>query len=268
MKNLELLACALEYMERHLQEEICTEDIASACYCSKSTLEKLFRNVNHISIRDYLIRRRMTVAARVLVENPEISVLEVGLRYGYGTPESFSRAFSQVWNCSPSVFRKRERTAELFPRINLPLESGDEYMKNRRNFEISELYDLFCSRKDCYFICCDIKCLIPINDISIKAGDLAILETMNRMENAAGEEDIVFRIGGDEFAMLTSSSDITYAEKIVKEIMSHNGETFEFEGKAIPLNLYAGVVKVEMSTVKYDKLFTELHQALKDVKLN
>ena len=40
MSKLELLAEALEYMEQHLQEDLHTEDLAAACYCSKSTIEK------------------------------------------------------------------------------------------------------------------------------------------------------------------------------------------------------------------------------------
>lgn len=61
MNQLEILSCSLEYIENHLESDIRTEDVARACYCSKSTLEKLFRCINNISVRDYLIRRRMTV---------------------------------------------------------------------------------------------------------------------------------------------------------------------------------------------------------------
>lgn len=267
MKNLELLANALEFIEEHLQDDIRTEDIADACYCSKSTIDKLFRNVNHISVRDYLIRRRMTIAARLLVTKPEMTTLDVGLQCGYSTPESFCRAFLQVWNCNPSVFRKSRRASELFPKIGMPLMDGGNNMSGRRRFEVSELYDLFRSRKGCYFVCCDIRSLIPINEISIKAGDLAILESMKRMEDAAGPEDVVFRIGGDEFVMLTDSKDIVYAEKIAEAIRAKNGEPVAFEGKEIPLSLYVSVVKVEMSNIKYDELFKELQSALKISKL-
>lgn len=59
MNNMDLLAGALQYMEDHLCDEIRTEDVAAACFCSKSTLEKLFRCVNNITVREYLVRRRM-----------------------------------------------------------------------------------------------------------------------------------------------------------------------------------------------------------------
>ena len=98
MSKLELLAEALEYVEQHLQEDLHTEDVAAACYCSKSTIEKLFRQVNHISVRDYVIRRRMTKAARTLVEHPEMNLLDVAITYGYSSNEAFTRVFCQTWN--------------------------------------------------------------------------------------------------------------------------------------------------------------------------
>lgn len=271
MNSMELLTDALDYMECHLHEEIKTEDVAKACFCSKSTLEKLFRCVNHISMRDYLIRRRMTKAARMLLEQPQRNILDIALQYGYGSNEAFSRAFKQVWNCKPSEFRSRNegeayRFSELFPRLYEPMENGDKYMSERRHVDISELYDLFVTRKDCYFVCCDIKSLVPINEIARKAGDLAILETLHRMQEAAGEEDFVFRIGGDEFALLTDSADINYAEQIAEKIREKNGQPFVYEEKQLPLSLHVGVARMEKSRVRYNELFTGLHNAIIESK--
>lgn len=217
MSKLELLAGALAYMEEHLDEKIRTEDIAEVCYCSKSTLEKLFKCVNGVSVRDYLIRRRMTKAARELVEEPKQDILTIAIKYGYSSNESFTRAFKQVWNCKPSEYRKK-RYFELFPRLEIPLEIGDEYMKTRRNYDISQLYDLFVERSNCYFVCCDIKSLNPINEKSHKAGDLAIIEAMRRMDAVAGETDVVFRIGGDEFVLLTDNTNENYAKLLAEKI--------------------------------------------------
>lgn len=265
--NIGLLAEALEYIELHISDEICTEDIAKACYCSKSTLEKLFRYVNGISVHDYLVRRRMMKAARLLIQEPELPILDIALRYGYGTNESFSRAFRNVWNLNPSEFRSEGRFSELYPRLLTPDLKGDDYMKQRKPVDISELYDFFVSRRDCYFVCCDIKSLIPINEISRRAGDLAILETMRRMSGAAGEEDVVFRIGGDEFALLTNSGNEEYARQIADQVRAHNGESFDYEGQQIPLSLYVGVTRFEKGTLKYDELFSGLHHAVKELKM-
>ena len=260
MQHIELLMAAFEYIEIHLCDEIRTEDIACACFCSKSTLEKLFRRVYHTSVHEYIIRRRMMLAARKISGQPEISILDIALEYGYSTHESFTRAFEQIWNCKPSEFRNAKFT-ELFPRLTAPPMKGDNYIMQKRHVDISELYDLFQERKDCFFVLCDIKHMIDINEISHKAGDLAILEQMRRMTAASGEEDIVFRIGGDEFCILTSSSEIAYAERIADNIRSMNDQTFPYEDREIPLFLHVAIVSLK-ECQRYEEVFAGLHNAL------
>ncbi len=265
MKNLELLLISLEYIENHLCDDMKTDVIAAACSCSKSTLEKLFRCTYHIPVHDYVIRRRMMKAAKRLIECPEMNILDVALEYGYGTHESFARAFKQVWNCKPSEFRNSKYT-ELFPRFQVPRRTGDAYIMERRPVDITELYDLFTERKDCYFVCCDIEQMIKINRISHKAGDLAIIESLKRMNDAASENDMVFRIGGDEFCILTDSNTIDYAKELAAKILALNGKTFLFEGQEIPLTLWAFVTRPEQKTIRYNELFGELHTAIRDGK--
>lgn len=265
MNKIEILTTALEYIEANLSSEIKTEDVAGACYCSKAALEKLFRCINHMSVHDYVVRRRMTLAARRMRECPEVNVLEVALAYGYSTNESFSRAFKKVWDCNPSEFKENPRHFELFPRRYPPMMKGDAIVM-ARNVDISELYELFKTRKNCYFVCCDIDHLVPINEISHKAGDMAILESLRRMEAEAGEEDVIFRIGGDEFAMLTSSEDATYAETIAERIRENNGKPIVYEGREIPLKLHIAVTKSVSDQVRYKELFEQLHNAIMEVK--
>lgn len=264
MNKIEILTMALEYMEANLSSEIKTEDVAGACYCSKAALEKLFRNLNHMSVHDYVIRRRMTLAARMMRERPEVSVLDVALAYGYSTNESFSRAFKKVWDCNPSEFKENPRHFELFPRRYPPTMKGDAIIM--KNVDISELYELFKTRKNCYFVCCDIDHLVPINEISNKAGDLAILESLRRMEAEAGAEDVIFRIGGDEFVLLTDSEDAAYAEGIADSIREKNGKPIVFEGKEIPLRLHIAVTKYSSGNIRYKDLFAQLHNAIMEVK--
>ncbi len=265
MRNLDLLVCSLNFIEDHLRNDLKTTDIANACCCSKSTLEKMFQYVYSTSVHHYVIYRRMMLAAKSLTEQPDISVLTVVVEFGYGSHEAFTRAFKEVWNCTPSAFRK-QKYWELYPRFREPIQEGEYYIMERKSVDISQLYDLFQERKDCYFICCDIKNLTPINDVSRKAGDLAILESMQRMNAAAGTEDIVFRIGGDEFCMLTASTERTYADKIAADITKQNGEPFLYEGTEYPLTLYVTATKFEGKQLKYNDLFAKLHLTIKESK--
>ncbi len=266
MGNMELLATALEYLENHLEEDVRTENVAAACYCAKSTLEKLFRCAMGIGVHDYLVRRRMMKAAKLLHGNPEVNVLAVALKFGYSSNESFSRAFKQVWNCNPSEFRTKSRFTELYPRRLLPEENGDDFMNSRKRVDISELYDLFVQRRGCYFVCSDIHRLMEINEISHKAGDLAILTELERLNDAAGDEDVVFRIGADEFVVLTNSKDVAYAENIAEQVRAKNGQPIVYEGKEIPLILYVSVTKLSEGIVRYNELFEELQHTIKENK--
>lgn len=267
MENLNILVGALEYIEANLTESIKTEDISDFLYCSKSTIEKLFKYYNEISIRDYMIRRRMSKAASEIAKYPEKSFLEIGMKYGYGSNEAFTRAFSGVWHISPSEFRKNPAKYELFPGLRLDRElMEDKSMNGRKKVDISELYDVLIERSGCCIIAGDIVGLVPINDISIQAGDQAIITSLNRMEDAAGDDDLVFRVGGDEFVIITNTKDMAYAESIKKEILKHNGEEIDWEGHKIPLSLYITCSVLEGRPLRYSELFTRLQNEITDHK--
>ena len=72
----------------------------------------------------------------------------------------------------------------------------------------------------------------------------------------------MFRIGGDEFVLLTNSGDEAYAQETAAAILRRNGETVSFEGREIPVSLYAAVTRVEMQPLKYQDLFVSLHAAI------
>ncbi|MBO5210075.1 MAG: helix-turn-helix domain-containing protein [Lachnospiraceae bacterium] len=268
MQQLQILMRALEYIEQNLGNPAKTEEIADYCYCSKSSLEKIFRCLNNISIHDYIVRRKMSLAGRRLLENADVTVLDVALEFGFSGNEAFTRAFKQVWNMTPSEFRKKKCTAILFPQYigyTTDAKGEDDSMK-RKNVDISELYDLFVERRKCYFICTDIKGLLGFNDIARKAGDLAIIEALLRMEKAAGEEDYVFRIGADEFVMMTNSQDLDYANEIKEKILACNGNAFVYENQELPLELYVSVVKLDGNEMRYKELFDTLHTRILESK--
>lgn len=261
MANMDLLIRSLSYIEDNLDSEMQTEDIAAACYASKSSLEKVFKFTTHFSVHDYITRRRMNKAARLMMEKPELSLLDIAVQYGYSSHEAFTRAFAQVWKCTPTEYRqsqkKRLRPLELFPQITglMQLEGENEM---RKTVDISELYDFIKARKDCWFVCCDIVRLMEINAISRQAGDVAIIEGLKRMELCGGDEDVVFRIGADEFVMLTNSTDKAYADSVVEKIRSMNGIKIPFEGAEVPLSLYATSMQVDQKVVRYNELFQQL----------
>ena len=98
MNNMEILADAFEFIENNLQREIRTQDVADACYCSKSVLEKIFRCVSNLGVHEYIVKRRMMLAARHIASDKNMPILDIAIACGYSTNESFSRAFKSVWS--------------------------------------------------------------------------------------------------------------------------------------------------------------------------
>ena len=153
--KLNTLTMALEYIEKNLAGELSQEECARYSCCSLSGLQKLFRSVFHKSVGDYVSRRRLTAAAREL-QSRESSTLEIAVKYGWGSAEAFTRAFSRVWGVTPTEYRRSWRFSGLCPRLDFPREfmrEGELIMTHK--YDISELYDYIKSRQGTYILSFD-----------------------------------------------------------------------------------------------------------------
>lgn len=260
--KLNSLTAALEFIENNLADEISQENIARHVCCSLSGLQKLFRSVFHKSVGDYITRRRLTLAAREIQQN-KASFLDIALKYGYGSAEAFTRAFTRVWGMTPSEYRRSWHFSGLTPRLDLPrkfMHEGELIMTHR--YDISELYDYIKSKQGTYILSFDTARLMEINDtFGHEAGDKVILECLHRIDRECADGMIMFRIGGDEFVMLTGLSDKAAVSGLAHRILSHNGETVEHNGVDIPVNMRAGAVMLKTGKLSYSELFTELVSA-------
>lgn len=265
MKNFMILTESIDYIERNLCEPITRADIADHCHVSLSMLEKLFRYALGLSIKTYISRRRMTQAARDIAKEG-LSITDTAMKYQYSSVEVFSRAFRRVWNVNPSEFSEKWRFTGIFPKINYEFKEGDDLEMARKRVDMSEAYDFFREKKGSYVLCFDIRGLTAFNDISNRAGDLAILEMAARIENAADDNMLLLRIGGDEFALVTGLYDYESARMLAEKVLSRNGETIVFEGKELPLSLWCGITQVP-EYLRYGEFFTELHNTICESKI-
>ena len=71
-----------------------------------------------------------------------------------------------------------------------------------------------------------------------------------------------FRIGGDEFCILTASNEISYAQRIADRIRRMDGQTFLYEDQEIPLVLHVAVANIQ-ECHRYEDVFAGLHKALR-----
>ena len=246
---------ALEFIEAHLCEEISQEDIAAASFVSLSSLQKVWRYCTGFSLKDYISKRRITMAGRYLLSE-DVSVLEAAMKFGYNSHEVFTRAFTKVWGISPSKFKKEWKgDCRLYPPLNPEYVERNDIMRVKK-YDISEFYDYLQSQAGTYVLCFDIENLMRINDeLGMEAGDKCIIEAFRRINEAAGER-ATLRMGGDEFAMITESSDTDEVLALAQKVLSQNGGKVTYPGGETALSLRCGAIKIG-ENLKYSVLCSD-----------
>ncbi|MGN1205323.1 MAG: helix-turn-helix domain-containing protein [Lachnospiraceae bacterium] len=266
--SVDILMQALDYIEEHISKKIMVQDVADSCFISLSGLQKTFKYVFHISIHEYIIRRRFSCAARELLTTDQ-SILDISLKYGYSTAESFTRGFQKVWNITPSEFRRTRKFSGHTPKLALPEQNflKEEPFMSGIKYDLTDLYDVLKERKNNAYVCADLCQLLWINEnLGRQAGDAALLELMRRVEDACDPEDILLRIGGDEFVVFTNSADMEHANAIVRRVSEKNGNMVKCEDLEFPVSVHIGAFRNEgRQHVNAAEMFAEIADGIKDI---
>lgn len=102
----EEMAQVKEYLDAHYREAIALDDLAAHFYINKFYLAKLFRAAYGLTVHDYLMRRRVTVAKQLLRYSTQ-SMEEISQAVGLGSANYFARIFRQVEGMAPREYRRR-----------------------------------------------------------------------------------------------------------------------------------------------------------------
>lgn len=95
----------LRHIDRHLDQPLDLNALAAVAHVSPFHFHRVFRAWTGENLGDYLSRRRLTLAACWLCNEPAASVLTLALRAGFASGEAFSRAFKARFGLSPSQWR-------------------------------------------------------------------------------------------------------------------------------------------------------------------
>jgi AraC family transcriptional regulator len=116
---------AIEYIEQNLLDEITCETIANHVYISNAHLQKGFHALAGLTMNEYIRNRRLTLAGYELLQCNE-KVIDIAMKYGYETPESFSKAFSRFHNIAPSQAKRNGANLKSYSRliIKIIMEGG------------------------------------------------------------------------------------------------------------------------------------------------
>jgi len=122
---------ALDLMERRLAEPLEIGEIARAACASPFHFQRMFNILTGMTVAEYMRKRRLTLAAQELAVS-SVKVIDVALKYGYDSPESFAKAFRRLHGISPSEARDPNVPLKACPRISFHLSlKGDKEMDYR-----------------------------------------------------------------------------------------------------------------------------------------
>ena len=133
---------AINYIEEHLTEEINYDKVAEEAACSSFYFQRIFGVLCDISLGEYIRNRRLTLAGNELNVS-DIKVIDIALKYGYESPESFTRAFSKFHGITPSEAKKNGSKLKSFSRLSVKITLSGGYMMDykiveKEAFEIIE----------------------------------------------------------------------------------------------------------------------------------
>lgn len=135
MEWLSCIRTSIRYMEEHLLTIRDSSEVADAVFVSPYYLQKGFKLMTGYSMAEYIRNRRLYLAALdVLADRGNIT--DLAFKYGYDTPESFSKAFSRFHGCTPTRLKSNAAKIKVFLpiRITIKIQGG-----NSMNYTIEEM---------------------------------------------------------------------------------------------------------------------------------
>lgn len=135
---------AIDYIEENLCGDIDLDTAASLAYSSAFHFQRVFSILCGFTVGDYVRMRRLTLAGTELAKSDK-KVIDVALKYGYDTPESFSRAFTRFHGISPSA-AKTGGEIKSFSRISVKLILSGGNVMNYRIVKLDE-FRVICKKK-------------------------------------------------------------------------------------------------------------------------
>ena len=125
---------ALDYIEEHLTEEIDYGTIASMCCSSLYHFQRVFGILCGYTLGEYIRFRRLSLAGAEL-QKGDAKVIDVALKYGYDSPDSFARAFKSFHGVLPSQAYVHSVMLRSFSRLTL---NSDHKGGSTMNYRIEE----------------------------------------------------------------------------------------------------------------------------------
>lgn len=144
MNWIQGIQAAIDYVEENIRDDIDFEKVAKRAYSSSFHFQRVFSILCGFSLGDYIRMRRLSLAGEELSKG-NAKILDIALKYGYESPESFSRAFTKFHGISPKEAKKSGNVKIFTPlSVKLILTGGS---KMNYRIEKRDSFQIVCKRK-------------------------------------------------------------------------------------------------------------------------
>ncbi len=118
MRWTECISDAISFIEENITEEITIDDIARKVHISPFYFQKGFAMLCDFTVGDYMRYRRLALAGSEIAANDD-KIINIALKYGYDSPDSFTKAFVRFHGCTPSAVRKDGASIKSFAPLSI-----------------------------------------------------------------------------------------------------------------------------------------------------
>ena len=126
MEWLDSVRRSIDFIEKHLEDDITISDVANHVSISLYFLERGFSVMTGYSIGEYIRNRRLYQAALDLQKSKD-KIIDIAYKYCYDTPESFTKAFSRFHGTTPKEVREGAKINVFLPLIvNINISGGKQ----------------------------------------------------------------------------------------------------------------------------------------------
>ena len=129
---------AIDYIEANLTEEIDYEKVAAQSFSSSYHFQRVFSILCGYTLGEYIRLRRLSLAGTELATGKE-KVIDIALKYGYDSPDSFSKAFQKFHGITPSQARADGNMLKSFSRLSIKISLEGGSVMNYRIEEKDEI---------------------------------------------------------------------------------------------------------------------------------
>ena len=95
------------YVDSYLYTDLTMCDLSAVFGYNEKYLGKLFKKHTGETIKEYINRNRLTIAAKMLTETP-LSVIDISIKTGFNNVTYFNRLFKKKYGVAPGEYRKTQ----------------------------------------------------------------------------------------------------------------------------------------------------------------